>query len=176
MELRATDQAVWLHAKVKPLSVSTDRIAYAGMRAARLLAALSSAGGVVDRSGQGRLVEVYPEAALRCWKLSPALQSDDPGGYKGNKPDAVVRRKGLVGRLLKETDGWLTVPDTVVDACLASDNDLDALICALLAHAADCGRLIPVGDPERARVEGCIWLPLSEPLEHLGLGAPYSQT
>jgi predicted RNase H-like nuclease len=150
--------------------VTTDRIAYAAMRVAKLLSALSSAGEAIDRSGRGHIMEVYPEAALRCWKLSPALQSEDPGGYKGNRPAAIDRRKRLVDRVLEETADWLEVPGSVVAACLASDDDLDALLCALIAHAVDCGRAEPVSDLARAKAEGWIRLPLSEPLRELGRG------
>jgi hypothetical protein len=64
---RETD--TWVRAEVGqlPLSVSADRIAYPAMRIARLLGEL--AGGTVERCGGGRIVEVYPAAALRVWGL-----------------------------------------------------------------------------------------------------------
>ena len=115
MELRATDAEVWTLLGKKPLSVSTDRIAYAAMRCARLLVALVREGVPLDRSGEGRVVEVYPEAALRCWGLSPELDSEDAGSYKGKKPDAKRRRERLVSRLQEATRGWLHIPDDVVE-------------------------------------------------------------
>lgn len=168
MELRATDEVVWRKLKVKPLGVAVDRIAYAAMRCARLFAALSLESGQIDRSGEGRMVEAYPEAALRCWGLSPGQHPEDPGSYKGKSPEARIRREELVRRLLEQADGWLEVPDGVSDRCRASDDHLDSLLCALIARAADLGRVEPVDDPESARSEGWIRLPLSEPLGRLG--------
>jgi hypothetical protein len=171
MELRATDEAVRAQIGLKPLSVSTDWISYAAMRCARLLAALSADGEPVDRSGEGHLVEVYPEAALRCWQLSSTLDPADPGSYKANRPDAIRRRGRLVARLLEQTAGWLEVTKAVADGCRASDHNLDALLCALIARAVDLGRVVAVGDPLLARTEGWIRLPLSEPLSGLAEGS-----
>ena len=168
MELRATDRAVWKELGVKPLGVAVDHIAYAAMRCARLLAALSQEGECVDRSGDGRLVEVYPAAALRCWGLSPGMNPEDPGGYKGKKPEPSRRRRLLVSRLLEETAGWLQIPDPVIEDCRKDDNAFDALICALIARAADLGRLFPVGDAEKGREEGWIRLPHRTSLRNLG--------
>lgn len=168
MVLRATDAYVWKLLERQPLSVSTDRIAYAAMRCARLLAALVQEGVPLDRSGEGRMVEVYPEAALRCWDLSPSQEPNDPGRYKGDEPEAKGRRERLVSRLQEQTDGWLQIPDDVVCSCCNNDDHLDALLCALVARAADLGRLIPVSDVARAREEGWIRLPRREPLALLG--------
>src|SRR3546814_13209891 len=55
----------------QPLSVSSDLSGVAAMRGARIQHLLEKAGVAVDRSGtNGRLVEVYPAAALRRWGLS----------------------------------------------------------------------------------------------------------
>ena len=69
---RATDRYVLQEVNRRPLSVSADRIAYPAMRTARLLTKLHEP---VDRSGAGRIVEVYPAASIKRW-------GDDPDGYK----------------------------------------------------------------------------------------------
>jgi hypothetical protein len=46
-----------------------DRIAALTMRAAGLLSVLAQQGQPVDRAGQGRVIEVYPAAALPRWHL-----------------------------------------------------------------------------------------------------------
>ncbi|MGI8921954.1 MAG: DUF429 domain-containing protein [Solirubrobacteraceae bacterium] len=166
--LRETDRRVHASTGRWPLSVSTDRIAFAGMRCARLLAALAKAGTAIDRSGAGRVIEVYPEAALRQWNLSPAQSANDPGGYKGPAPQATDRRHRLLTQLRERTAGWLTLNDQLAKACLARDDPLDALLCALIARAADLELLEPVTEADRARTEGWIRLPRSESLELLG--------
>jgi hypothetical protein len=168
MELRLTDRVVWETLGRKPLSVSTDRIAFAAMRCARLLAALARGGEPIDRTGQGRVMEVYPEAALRCWGLSPASSQDDPGGYKGNTPDAQARRSRLVDQLTEQTAQWLAIDPATTAQLRASDDHLDALLCALIARAGELGRLQPIRDPGCAANEGWIRLPLPGPLSQLG--------
>jgi Protein of unknown function (DUF429) len=70
LRLRTTDQSIEGR---PPLSVSSDRIAAVAFRAARLLDAL----GGVRRDGQDRVIEVYPAAALRRWKLElPGYKRD----------------------------------------------------------------------------------------------------
>ncbi len=53
----------------QPLSVSTDRISFAAIRCARILSEVARREGAVDRSGSGKVVEVYTAAALRQWGL-----------------------------------------------------------------------------------------------------------
>jgi len=70
LRLRTTEQSIEGR---PPLSVSSDRIAAVAFRAARLLDAL----GGVRRDGQDRVIEVYPAAALRRWKLElPGYKRD----------------------------------------------------------------------------------------------------
>ena len=159
--LRETDRAVAATTGRQPLSVSTDRIAFAAMRCARLLSALAEPGAPIDRAGAGWLVEVYPEAALRRWQLSPALDLDDPGGYKGKGVEASARRATLLSTLLQRTAGWLLIPDEVIDLCRASDDQLDALVCALIARTAERGLCssAPSEHTGRAAREGWIVLP-----------------
>ncbi|HJQ00387.1 MAG TPA: DUF429 domain-containing protein [Jatrophihabitans sp.] len=68
---RTTDLAVHKRGGPLPLSVATDRIGRAAMRAAGLLAALDVGVGTGDRTGSGRVVEVYPAAALERWGYEP---------------------------------------------------------------------------------------------------------
>jgi hypothetical protein len=159
--LRETDRMVATVTGRQPLSVSTDRIAFAAMRCARLLSALAEPGAPIDRGGAGRLVEVYPEAALRCWQISPALDLDDPGGYKGRGVEASARRATLLSALRQRTADWLLIPDEVIGLCRASDDQLDALLCALIARTAERGLCAssPSEHSGQAAREGWIMLP-----------------
>jgi predicted nuclease with RNAse H fold len=135
-----------------PLSVSADRIAYVAMRCGLLLAQL----GVTDRSGDGRVFEVYPGAALGQW----GLRKGDEGSYKQGAKGEGARRT-ILERLLQACP-WLELSAEQRSACVASDDVLDALIAALNARAAQLGRtLAPATDEDRelARVEGWIALP-----------------
>jgi hypothetical protein len=64
--------------------------------------------------------------------------------------------------------GWLEISDELSTACEESDHKLDALVCALVARAAETDQLIEISEPERARVEGWIRLPLQQPISCLG--------
>jgi len=59
VQLRRTDQVVRQLTGKRPLSVSTDKIGVPAMRAAQLLSRIHPS---VDRSGTGKVVEVYPAA------------------------------------------------------------------------------------------------------------------
>ena len=131
LERRATDHRVHNKTTKQPLSVSTDRIAYAAMRAAGLLAHLRHTGRTIDRTGRTGLVcEVYPDPAIRRFELRP---KEDKLSYKGA---AVEVRRAIVARLRAQLDG---VPHTCWDACIGSDDHLDALMCALVARAVQLG-------------------------------------
>ena len=161
------DMTGWAGTGRRPLSVSTDRIAFAAMRCARLLQAIAAKDGVpVDRSGEGRVLEAYPEAALRQWKISSSTQATDPGGYKGSSAPAVKRRSSLVRRLRDQTAGVVDL-EAVVRRCEESDDALDAVVCALVARAAEVGAVRGVGDRDLARREGWIRLPTPESLSRL---------
>ncbi|MDR3635615.1 MAG: DUF429 domain-containing protein [Isosphaeraceae bacterium] len=88
LRLRTTDQAI----EGRPsLSVSSDRIAAVAFRAARLLDAL----GGVRRDGQDRVIEVYPAAALRRWKLElPGYERDAGLSHPPKGAERPVRRRG----------------------------------------------------------------------------------
>ena len=80
LRLRATDLHVIAKTRQQPLSVSADKIAVTAFRCAGLLSELTKAGFAIDRAGDGLVVEVYPAAALRQWRM-------DPRGYKSDKPE-----------------------------------------------------------------------------------------
>jgi predicted nuclease with RNAse H fold len=157
VQLRKTDQVVKRLTGKLPLSVSSDKTAIPAMRAAHLLSAIDPD---MDRSGQGRLVEVYPAAALRSW----GFPSD---GYKGKAGQAV--REALVQSFLQRTRRWVEVTPEVQKCCVQSDHAFDALVAAIVARAAHL-KLVHEpddADMELARVEGWIALPLTDSLDRL---------
>jgi predicted nuclease with RNAse H fold len=136
--------------KARPLSVSTNLIAYPAFRAAALLAQVRDRGIPVDRSGAGRIVEVYPAAALKVWRQR--YQS-----YKGRT--GVIMRAIMLDDI-KESAPWLNTNGFEADL-VKSDHVLDALICAFVARAAATGRGTQPTDDQRARArrEGWIVVP-----------------
>ena len=160
LKFRATDLDVAARADKKPLSVSSQLIAVPAMRAARLFTRLAQLGIPVDRAGGGRLVEVYPAAALKIWQL-PFTQYKDAKG-------AGLRRK-IFTMLRARTSAWLNLDDAACATCIRSDDALDALVAALVARAAALGRCQkpPREHEERARREGWIALPPPDALDWL---------
>ena len=150
---RATDRELGENHQGWPLSVSADRLAYPAMRAARLL-------GAFDRSGQGRVVEVYPALALRKWGLPHR-------SYKG-----LVNRSSLEELLtaLRAKAPWLIVTCDQWTQLTNDDNCADALIASLVARSAALGLCdpIPPDQLERARREGWIAVPPADGLSRLG--------
>jgi hypothetical protein len=157
LRYRATDEYVNGELKAFVLSVSSDRIAVPAFRAARLMAILSPC---VDRTGMGRICEVYPAGALCRWGLSFRKYK-----RKGNA-DARCR---LVMELLSCTKEWLRVSDKDRLLCEKDDNALDALISCLIARASACGLVDGVPDQfmEQASREGWIALPFADSLQKL---------
>jgi predicted nuclease with RNAse H fold len=146
---RETDRAAREATGRWPLSVSTDRLGMTAMRCAELLEAFDTDGEEVDRSGGGRLVEVYPAAALRHWRI-------DTTGYK-TRPEAVPAAVAA----LRRAAPWLEGP-TDAFALMARSNDaLDAVVAALNARAHALGATLPIPPEHReaARAEGWIALP-----------------
>lgn len=148
--LRTTDHHVWERTGLRPLSVSTDRIAFPAMRWAGIEAELRDSGIDMARDGSGRVCEVYPAAALQQWGLSCR-------GYKGGGNDearaAIV--EGL-SRVIDDLDWQGSEPQ-----CIADDNALDAVVAALVAREVGRGRAVgpPSSLAARARREGWIWIP-----------------
>jgi hypothetical protein len=155
---RATDY--WVHRVTSklPLSVTTDRIAYAAMRAAGVLSHYAATfDEPVDPSGvTGLVCEAYPDPAIRRLGLWP----DGIGDRDSYKGDADRVRESIM-HLLSERAPWLRLSPSDQEACIASDDCLDALICALVARAAERGL---TEDPpselrDEAEREGWIHLP-----------------
>jgi hypothetical protein len=166
LERRTTDFLIHERTGKTPLSVSTDRIAYCAMRCASLLGVLDAA-----RDGSGAVVEAYPDAALRCWL--PALFVGTVPSYKTKNSDAAFeRRELLLAGLLDQLGDGLKISDAHRFAIAASDDCLDALVCALIARAAERGCTVLPKTPEHQRlasVEGWIHLPEHDSLRTLTL-------
>jgi Protein of unknown function (DUF429) len=157
LALRETDRHVWAVTARRPLAVAADRIAYTAMRCASVLARASSSGAVVDRSGlRGKLVEVYPAAALRAWDLHPRAS------YKGSGSARVVARAELVDEVVDRLAGTVNVGGDAIAACKRSDHHLDALVGALVARAAELGKTRQPSRRQRTQAEHEGWIHLPE--------------
>ena len=150
---RVTDWHVQTATQQLPLSVSTDRIAYPAMRVAALLPVPT------DRMGDGRIVEVYPAAALRRW------------GFPWQR---YKRMKGLaaLGELLtglRQAAPWLYAEERWWSWFEGRDDAFDALMACLVARARARGLCDPIPSEhvEVARAEGWIALPKNDSLPDL---------
>lgn len=154
---RRTDLHLIEHGGPTPLSVSTDRIGNAAMRVAGLLAVWEQQDGFVDRSGAGRVVEVYPAGALRRWGFNSRQ-------YKGKLHETA--RKALVDSFFAATTQWLVIPESLRALCEVSDDAFDAVIAALNARAATVPSAVSVpkaaDDIAAARLEGWIAVPTGD--------------
>ncbi|MCU1407792.1 MAG: hypothetical protein JWQ43_4095 [Glaciihabitans sp.] len=138
-----------------PLSVATDRLGLTAMHCAALLDVLADRIGPIDRSGAGRVAEVYPSATLRGWGFTT----------RGYKTDPAPRR--LLVEELERRAPWLDLAGNQ-ELLVQSDDAFDAVIASLAARAHARGLTEPC-PPEhlaQARREGWIALP-SAPLEAL---------
>ena len=154
LRLRVTDRWLRTRCGANPMSVSTNLIAAPALRAAWLLARAEQHGVVVDRSGRtGRVVEVYPGAALRVWGLPFS-------GYKSG-PQA-QRTQGRIRAAVLDAMGLELVGD------VRNDHELDALLCAVIARLSRirATRPVPEQHSEVAEREGWIHVPLG-PLDEL---------
>jgi predicted nuclease with RNAse H fold len=125
---RVTDEFVHRQTGLWPLSVSSDRIALPAFRCARLLA----------RHGRDdHVYEVYPGAALTIWGLE----------RRGYKNDVAIRRRIAAA-----------LPVQVGDDTIDDDDELDAVICAIVARLAAIGKTHP--PPDGVEREGWIHIPL----------------
>lgn len=144
------------NARCYPMSVSTNLIAIPAMRIAALL-------GPFDRNGEGRIMEVYPAAALFVWDLPYR-------GYKGHGIEQRAVRQDLLRRLREQTSPWLDGDAADWSAVEESDHVLDALIASLVARAKHRGLCVESAgaQSDTARREGWIALPLNNALPRLG--------
>ncbi len=151
LSLRETDRHVRQRSGVRPLSVSSDRIALPAMRAMALL----KRHGVTDRSGDGRFFEVYPAGSLAMWQLTRKES------YKQKTAESRTAC-GDILRSLRSKLPWLEVPDSYAD----NTDALDSLIASLTARSAAQGlthRPEAGAQTDLARREGWIHLPTALP-------------
>jgi predicted nuclease with RNAse H fold len=149
LRFRITDRFVQEQTGRWPLSSSSDLIAITAWRCAALLDRL----GVRSRTGDDGVYEVYPGAALTCWRFNRV-------GYK--------RSQDARAALLEELEQpWLDL-DAAREVCIASDDALDSVLAALVARAAALGRtLSQSGDTATVAREGWIHLPEQESFKTL---------
>ncbi len=153
---RETDREVHRVTGKWPLSVSTDRLGMTALRCAGLLSKLQQSGVQVDRSGSGKVVEIYPAASMRIWGLQIA-------GYRNSESI----RTELIWQL-KQSASWLDLngfETLMVESC----DCFDAVIAALAAGSAAMGKSSVVSQKNlaQAKIEGWVALPLT-PLKDLG--------
>lgn len=151
---RLTDRTLQgLEFGIRPFSVSADKIAMTTWRCASLIQQSRPGAQFVRRSGEDRLVEVYPGAALKVWGF---VERDK---YKG--PAKKAQRELLVRELESRATGWLEWIGEGRVAAVASDHALDAVLSALVARAAATGRTSWPEPPQAdlAALEGWIHLP-----------------
>ena len=164
LRYRRTDFHVREKTERWPLSVSTDLISICAFRCAALLTALAGAEGVV-RVG-GRVVEVYPAAALNRWLSAVA----EVQGSEADRPPTYA------SRLVASLEGLipLTIAPAVRNACIASDHCLDALVSALVTRAACVGLTDPPPPDDNGTLfeEGWIELPTADSLRLLATAVP----
>ncbi len=169
LRFRATETAIAIETGQPPLSVALSDLAWPAMRCARLLSQIASADEALDRSGAGRVVEVYPMAALRRWgAIAPGTAAPD-WSYKGDAPGRRERRQEHLAGLLARLDDTLALTAKQSECFVDDDDDFDALISALVARAAHVGQTdpIPRGMKWHALREGWIHLPTPGSLPRL---------
>ena len=155
LTMRLTDLVTWRETGLRPLSVSADLIGHVALRCACLLADSARRGLVIDRSGGGKIAEVYPAASLKVWGLLHT-------GYKRRGDRQPLG--ALVDDLATRTAPWLELGDAA-PACRERHDAFDAVIAALAARAAALGLARRPETPEEiaaARTEGWIAFPLDE--------------
>jgi len=148
---RETDRAVREVTGRWPLSVSTDRLGLTAMRCAGLLSKLQTDGVTIDRSGAGKVVEIYPGASLRLWGF-------DTSGYRTSSD---LRAKLL--EAIKLSAPWFE-PGNFAELMIESCDAFDSVIANFAARSAQLG-ISTEPPPEttiRAMSEGWIALPKGE--------------
>lgn len=148
MAYRETDRVVREFTGRWPLSVSTDRLGLTAMRCAGLLSKLQADGADVNRAGEGKIVEVYPAAALRLWGF-------DSTGYRNS---AELRANLL--QQMQLAAPWFN-PFEFAELMVESCDAFDAVIACFSARSAQLGHSTrpPLELREQASLEGWIALP-----------------
>ena len=131
-----------------PLSVSTDRLGLTAMRCAGLQGRLQQSGIEIDRSGSGKIVEIYPGASLRLWGF-------DTTGYRANED---ARTELLTA--IEHSVPWLNIGSNR-ELMIRSTDAFDAVIASLATRAVAINRYLtaPRDIRDIAKVEGWIALP-----------------
>jgi predicted nuclease with RNAse H fold len=157
--------------RIWQMSVSTDRLALTARRTAQLREhAFESSGARFDRTGADRVAEVHPTGALHLWGIERGAYktSNDPGRREA---ETSARAELVAG--LEAKAPWLGWAPDAREACIKSDDALDALLAAMIARAValDLTFPPPPEDLELARQEGWIHLPQKDSLPLLMNGA-----
>jgi Protein of unknown function (DUF429) len=99
LRFRATEIRVFQETNQWPLSVAIGNLGWPAARCARLLSRVTASEEllrrrdprgqplVLDRTGSGLAVEVYPMAALRRWGFVAPGSAAATWSYKGDEPD-----------------------------------------------------------------------------------------
>ncbi len=148
ISFRETDRQVRAITGRWPLSVATDRLGMTALRCAGLQSKLSESGIPIDRSGYGKIVEIYPVASLRTWGF-------ETSGYRVEQSI----RADLLGRL-EERAPWLNLGQ-YKDLLVSSADAFDSLVASLATRAVAKGEAtLPSSDQmDIAKSEGWIALP-----------------
>lgn len=152
LTMRLTDLAVREQTRLTPLSVSADRIGHVAMRCACRLAQFAQQGQAVERSGTGKVAEVYPAASLKMWGLP----------YRGYKRPVDSQALAELVDALTRSAPWLELGDAEF-TCRSRHDAIDAVIAALTARAAERNLTVCPRTPQEAsaaRTEGWIALPV----------------
>jgi len=159
---RRTDDWVRDQGWGQPMSASADRLGSVAMRCALLQREWAKQWGkAAPRDGSGRLLEVYPAAALRVWGIG---QPGYKGGTKDPQDSARLAREKIMSSLSSATESWLEL-SAVQAGCITSDHTLDALLSAVIALAAQNGFTARPETEEElrlAKTEGWIHVPLKD--------------
>ena len=148
MAYRETDRAVREVTGRWPLSVSTDRLGLTAMRCAGLLSRLAEDGIEIDRTGAGKVVEIYPGASLRLWGF-------DTAGYRTSADSRVKLLESI-----RQTATWFE-PGQFAELMIESCDAFDAVIANFATRSAQLGLSTRPAkeDSKKAEIEGWISLP-----------------
>lgn len=145
---RETDRRVRQVTGRWPLSVSTDRLGMTAMRATGLLSKMANRGIPIDRSGEGKVVEIYPAASMRIWGFQTS-------GYRASRDI----RAQLLKSVLAEAP-WLDLQSNT-ELMIESCDAFDSVIAALATRSAALGQYQAPEAAllEQAKIEGWVALP-----------------
>ena len=149
---RETDRFIKRTLGKKPLEVGADRIARTAFSALAFVAELrvltSLPLALSWAAADAGIIEVYPAATLKSLSAPSTVAP-----YK--KPEQVDARRSIAHLLASHA----TLSPAHVEAAIASDHKLDAVLCALAGHDFIVSRAVgPSADAmDMARAEGWIW-------------------